>query len=260
PTNVWVQLTTSGVLDNGIGPADQLEIIMTGEGECLIDNVEVTLNSATLNWVTNSAFESGFAGWVAMGNHSHSTLETFGYRSDRPVHLRTTGPGDAIANRIITHLSAPLPAGQNVTIKARVNWLRGQNPVIMRIRSSYLEGTRVPRLFTRRGTPSVVNTRNVAIAPPAVYSVVHGPAVPVANQDVVVTARIDARDGIGSFLLRYRTDPSATYSSVPMNDNGTAGDLVPGDGIFSATIPGQPSGTLIAFYLEATGQSSVGST
>src|SRR5439155_2232441 len=42
------------------------------------------------------------------------------------------------------------------------------------------------------------------------------------------------------------------YSTVAMNDNGTAGDAVRGDGVFSATIPGQTNGTMIAFYAQAT--------
>src|SRR6266516_3989014 len=59
-------------------------------------------------------------------------------------------------------------------------------------------------------------------------------------------------DGISSLALKYRLDPSATYSTVAMNDNGTAGDAVRGDGVFSATIPGQTNGTMIAFYAQAT--------
>ena len=35
-------------------------------------------------------------------------------------------------------------------------------------------------------------------------------------------------------------------------DDGTGGDAIAGDGIYSATIPGQPIGTLVAFYIQAT--------
>ena len=37
-----------------------------------------------------------------------------------------------------------------------------------------------------------------------------------------------------------------------MNDNGTGGDAIAGDGIFSATIPGQAANQIVAFYIAAT--------
>jgi hypothetical protein len=37
-----------------------------------------------------------------------------------------------------------------------------------------------------------------------------------------------------------------------MRDDGTGGDAVAGDGVFSATISGRTAGTLVAFRLEAT--------
>ena len=44
-----------------------------------------------------------------------------------------------------------------------------------------------------------------------------------------------------------------------MKDNGTGGDAMAGDGIFSATIPGQAANTLVAFYISATDSNSAAS-
>ena len=52
--------------------------------------------------------------------------------------------------------------------------------------------------------------------------------------------------------MNYRLDPATTYTAVPMTDNGTGGDTVAGDGIYSATIPGQTANMLVAFYFSAT--------
>jgi hypothetical protein len=52
-------------------------------------------------------------------------------------------------------------------------------------------------------------------------------------------------------VLNYRIDPSGTYAAVTMKDDGTAGDAISGDGVFSATIPGQAANTIVAFYLSA---------
>ncbi|HTD86545.1 MAG TPA: lamin tail domain-containing protein, partial [Candidatus Binatia bacterium] len=83
--------------------------------------------------------------------------------------------------------------------------------------------------------------------------VTHNPPVPAANEPVVVTARVHDPDGIASVQLKYRLDPSATIISVPMKDDGTGGDVVAGDGLYSGAIPGQANG-LVAFYVEATDQ------
>jgi len=45
-----------------------------------------------------------------------------------------------------------------------------------------------------------------------------------------------------------------------MTDNGSGGDEVAGDGIFSGTIPGQATGTMVAFYAQATDNFSPAST
>jgi hypothetical protein len=77
--------------------------------------------------------------------------------------------------------------------------------------------------------------------------VTHYPPVPAASEAVVVTARVHDPDGLISVALRYRIDPSGTFTPVPMLDNGTGGDAVAGDGLYSATIPGQAANTLVAF-------------
>ena len=59
-------------------------------------------------------------------------------------------------------------------------------------------------------------------------------------------------NGIQNLTLNYRLDPAITYTSVTMNDSGTNGDSVAGDGVFSATIPGQAANQIAAFYISAT--------
>ncbi len=59
-------------------------------------------------------------------------------------------------------------------------------------------------------------------------------------------------DGVQNLTLYYRLDPATNYTAVAMKDNGTGGDAVPGDGVFSATIPGQAANQIVAFYISAT--------
>src|SRR5262245_13092915 len=102
------------------------------------------------------------------------------------------------------------------------------------------------------GTPGARNSRFASNAPPAIYAVQHSPVLPAAGQAFVVIASVHDSDGVTSLQLKYRLDPSGTYSTLNMLDNGAGGDAVPGDGVFTATIPGQASGTLVAFYVTAT--------
>src|SRR5204863_8131802 len=67
-----------------------------------------------------------------------------------------------------------------------------------------------------------------------------------------VLARVEDPDGISSVRVRYRIDPATNLFAVTMTDDGVNGDLVAGDGVYTALIPGQQAGTLVAFRVEAT--------
>src|SRR5207247_9668855 len=128
----------------------------------------------------------------------------------------------------------------------------GSSQILLRLRGNWLECAGDMALPANLGTPGARNSRFVSNAPPAIFSVQHSPVLPAANQAFVVTARVHDPDGLSSVQLKYRVDPSTTYTTLTMTDNGAGGDAVAGDGIFTATIPGQPAGTLVAFYVQAT--------
>ncbi len=100
-------------------------------------------------------------------------------------------------------------------------------------------------------TPRAANgpRRTVNLIPPQVRQVTHSPAQPTAGVSVSITARITDPDGVGAVTLRYqtvdpgayirKTDPSylTAWTNVTMVDNGTAGDLVAGDSVFTAVLP-----------------------
>jgi hypothetical protein len=110
------------------------------------------------------------------------------------------------------------------------------------------------------GTPGMPNSRRVSNAGPAIYNVKHNPSLPAANQSAVVTAQAHDPNGLQNLTLFYRIDPAGTYTSVPMKDDGSGDDAIAGDGVFSATIPGQAANTLVAFYISATDSNSAVAT
>jgi hypothetical protein len=76
--------------------------------------------------------------------------------------------------------------------------------------------------------------------------------LPLANEPVLVTARVNDPDGLASVTLRYRIDPSTNLLDVVMRDNGTGGDAIAADGLYSGTLPGQSASTMAAFHIRAT--------
>ena len=249
----WTTISAIGTIDNGDVAADELQLLIQGVGEVLVDNVQVIDNNGN-NRIANGTFEAGAAGWFAEGTEKTSGLESSeGFNSAKSYHLRSVNKGDNQVNRVRTLLTSALAAGTtNVTIRAAVRWLKGDPEVLLRLRGNWLECAAELPTPANPGTPGMRNSRWVANAPPAIMAVQHTPVLPAANQPVVVTAQVSDRDGLGPVLLKYRLDPNATYSTVPMTDNGTGGDVTAGDGIWTATIPGQPAGTMIAFYVQAT--------
>ena len=248
----WTEISFTGRLDNGNVSADQLQVLLQGAGECLIDNVEVT-DASGVNQVANGTFESNATGWTAEGTEDQSGWETTqGYQSAASYHVRAVDRGDNQLNRIRTPLRSALPSGSTATIRAQVRWLKGCPNLLLRLRGNWLEAAGTMALPGNLGTPGGRNGRFALNGAPAIVDVSHSPIVPAAGESVVVTARASDPDGIAALELRYRLDPVVNYTVVPMTDDGTNGDAIAGDGLFSATIPAPADAGLVAFYIQAT--------
>ncbi len=248
----WTTIEATDTMNHGAGTANLFEILAMGEGEYLVDNLELIPASTGLNSIsaTNSTFSAGKGAWQFRGTHIRSSItNNGGFGGGNCLYLRTSTRGDAIHNRCVVPI--PVPTGI-VTLRAKVRWLRGWPEMLFRLHGNHAEATGRLALPSNLGTPGARNSRAVNNAPPAIFAVEHNPVVPAANQAVVVTALVDDPNGVESLSLRYRLDPATTYTTVAMNDAGTGGDAIAGDGVFSATIPGQNAGTLVAFHLEAT--------
>ena len=261
--SAWTNLVCTGVLDLGATygstPINFVQLGLLGAGECLVDNVEVLPGGPTAspNYVSNPTFESGLTGWTPQGAYIRSSVETSlgGYQSAASLHLRGSDSMWTLDNSVQGTLNnASLASGQAATLRLKARWLRGWPEAVMRLRGNWLEATGTLPLPPNLGSPGLKNSRYAANAGPAIYEVRHFPAVPPANQPVMVIARFHDLDGFTPTLL-YRMDvavnPTPSYVSVLMTDNATGGDAVAGDGLYSATIPAQPAGTVVAFLVRA---------
>jgi hypothetical protein len=245
----WTNIEYTGVLDNGNGTADSFQIFLQGAGECLVDNVEVFAQGGP-NLVVNSDFESGFTGWFPQGTHDQSFWQTSGGygNNGKCLHIVATGRGDTGANRVRTDFSSALASGTTVTLRAKVRWLKGNPEILLRLHGNWLEA--YGNMITARnfGTPGAPNTRLVANSGPAIHSVSHNPLIPAAGQVVTVRAYVNDPDGLASLVLKYRLDPATNFTAVSMSYNGA--------GIYTAPIPGQAAGALVAFHIQAADNAS----
>lgn len=115
------------------------------------------------------------------------------------------------------------------------------------------------------GAPDMHASRDV---PPAIRQVTHSPPSPASGQAVTVTARITDPEGVGTVTLEYQdvapgaylrlTDPGypTAWTALAMRDDGTGGDAVADDDLFTACVPGaiQQHRHLIRYRISARDQ------
>jgi len=263
----WTALDLTEVLENGQSAAvvneggaygeaadcNRLELFLQGAGEVLIDDVEF-LNNGGGNLLVNGSFLNGTS-WGFGGVVRHSYVESgVGTGGSAALHLVSVARGDTGCNKAYGALSSvPVIDGTATgTIRAKVRWLKGARQMLFRLRGNWMEAVQDLNVPANCGTPGLPNSRLLANAGPAIYDVVHSPILPAANEAVVVTARAIDPDGVASLTLHYRQDPSTSYLTATLLDDGTGGDEIAGDGIYSATVAGQASGALVAFYVTAS--------
>ncbi len=250
----WVQISHTGVLDNGQpgSTVNRVEIMLLGAGEVLVDDVEL-VQGAGANTVTNPGFESGFTGWAADGTHSDSTVEAgAGVGGSAALHLRASARGDLAGNRILGSLTSTLGTGSSRTLRAKVKYLRGHPEILLRVHGGWLEATGSVAAGLVHGTPGAANSRAVANTGPAIADVTHRPVLPQSGQVATVYATVADRDGLSAIFLNYRVDPATATTSVLMSPRGA--------GLFSADIPAQTSGKVVAFSITAADALGAAST
>ena len=103
-------------------------------------------------------------------------------------------------------------------------------------------------------TPGAANAAEILLGP-AISDVTPNGTVVNPGSTVTITARVSTFDlpvDTGSVRLFYRLDFGSTFS-LSMNDSGTGGDAVAGDGIYTArfTNSGVTAGKMLRWYVTA---------
>ncbi len=190
--------------------------------------------------------------------------------------IRTTGApvfNGVTGGMTITNAVEPVPfVDVPITETAALNLVAGTNVLALQLFNTTLNSSDIlidaelvyPGL--NGGSPGAQNSVFSATAPPQIRQVTHAPEQPAAGVPVLITAKITDPQGVASATLGYQlVDPGAyirktdaayatTWTNVAMNDAGTDGDLLAGDGIFSATLPAalQTNRRLVRYRISAS--------
>jgi len=260
----WTEIEYTGTIDTGTSGTywsyEDFRVFHLQAGEFLIDDLEVKVEGGAV--CVSSDFESGQGDWEFKGSHVRSSVDAnTGVGGGKCLHLRASSNGDNGSHPVFStdfyknHATVPMlsipPLDSTVTVRAKVRWLCGWPRATMDVELWWLEAPIAMEIPKNLGSPGVANSCAAPNAGPAISEVTHQPVLPATGEPVVVTCRVQDPDGVDTVTLAYRIDPSLTYTFVTMSDQGTGSDAIPGDGLFSAAIPGQASGALIAFYVEA---------
>ena len=240
--------------NNNPGHFHEFLMGMLAAGEVLIDDISVVEDpdGAAIELIQNGDFESDSAGanpdkWRIFGNHRQSGVVNL-VEGGKALKLVSTGRLEHSYNLASTTFAngRTLNSSRTYEISFRAKWLLGSPQLNTRLYFNRLSRTHILPQSAITGTPGATNSTMIAAAPPKVDSFRHAPLVPSPNSPVRIHATIAAPDGIASATAHYNVNEDG-WLSIPMSGNA-AGEYV-------AILPGQASGSVVQFYVEALSNS-----
>lgn len=242
-------------LDNWASPSEYKEWLFrcVKDAHIIVKNATLQLNGSGPNLFDNpgsfSTNGSSASGWLAQGNHAQT------YMSGGDLHIIADGTSNTGANRVEIDCTQ-INQGSSYTVTFEARWVAGTPRLIGELWDHSFGKAFLIDVPNNLGTPGAVNSRNNGTTPPQVGSVVHSPAVPKANQSVTVTARVYSATSLSTVEVLHRADDINNgngYSAQTMYDNGTNGDAVSGDGVYTAVISShQVNNRIVQYYVRAT--------
>jgi CotH kinase protein/Lamin Tail Domain len=237
---------------------------LDGAGECLLDEVEVILSGSNENHLKWGDFESpdlelgDIYSWRATGNHIQSTLTNDTIISTTAVHIIATDGGAAGITNSFHQLIMPRPiqVGKTYFVRFWVKFLTNETKLHVSFHGSSEQGVVSANQLNSPYTPGAYNNRSTSNLPPYIDMVECEPQTPRPNEDAVIRARIADSDGIAAATVEYEVIRGSS-GFIAMADDGNGGDLVAGDGIFSAIMPRQSNERVTRYWIEAEDNTGV---
>ena len=102
----------------------------------------------------------------------------------------------------------------------------------------------------------LLSSRALTWSAPEIASVAQEAVRDDGGETLSVTVAIGDSVAAADVQLFVAAGPFALFESVSMADDGLHGDGVAGDDVFGVTLSGYPSGTVLRYYVQATGDNS----
>ena len=248
----WTNFTYTGVWHNqGVGGTgaerSELHFELVGDSHIVLRNITFMPQGGGSSTLTTgiSPTNNGADGWRVSGTHWASFSDAEG------LHIVADGAGDMKGNAI----ELDVPFSTNTTISFQARWVSGMSRLLMQSWDRTWGRTFAIPVPNALGTPGTANSRAAAVAAPEIWSMLHSPSVPRSTDNVKITARVSSALPLASVNVVHRLDSIAgtnAWTTSPMNDAGTGGDDLAGDGIYTATITNyKTDGAIAQFYIQA---------
>ncbi|MEM7384373.1 MAG: lamin tail domain-containing protein, partial [Verrucomicrobiota bacterium] len=242
---------------------DELHLHLVGEGYVMLKDVDFHKPQSLFNPNADNLLENADkqstdsksnSGWVFQGTHAN------GFYRDGEVHVIATGRGDNRANRVeIDMVDLGSSTTAELTFSAR--WFYGKPRLIAQTADHAWSYEFLIDVPTNLGTPGAANSSAMESAPSVVTGLNHSPAVPTPSDDVTITARVSSLEAPEKVQVAFIEDGVGgnkeslfrRWTRNDMNDEGTGGDEIAGDGIYTGKITNmKEDGRIVAFYVEVT--------
>ncbi len=252
----WNNYTYQGVAQNILGPTQWNEFVLglLDAGECYLDDLHVieSPQSAPVELLQNGTFETGLTAWRALGDHSDSqVIVEPGNPGNHVLDLKATGPTDHLHNHLETTFAngRGVVEGREYQISFRAKWLRGNNRLNTRLYFNRVaKTTELPKPI-HRGTPGALNSMFATNLGPTFENLNQNPVIPQPNQPIAVSVNVSDPQGVSDVTLHWSANGGVWQSAVMSPATGATS---PGYVKYIATLTGQPAGTMVQFYVQAT--------
>lgn len=251
--STWNTYTIRGVCEEHLEiPKDLYNEFIFGlldSGEFLIDDVSVKHDpdGAASEMIQNGTFEDDPLNqppdkWRLIGTHSGQVVLDPDDPDNQVLHVVACGPQQHVHDHVETTFvgNTAVRDGDEYEISFRARWLAGNSQLNNRFYFTRLGNTVQLEVPERNGTPGVENSTFEANLGPTYRDLEHRPVLPADNQPVTVSVTAEDPHGVASMTLWWAVN-GVVWNSLPMTGGA--------DGVYTATIPGQPSSTVVQFFV-----------
>jgi len=260
----WNNYSYVAVSANVLGPTqwNELQLGLLDAGECLLDDLHVVESPTTapVQFLQNGTFETGLTAWRALGDHSHSWIDTDPTSpTNHVLHLVATGGTETLHN----HLETTYANGRSITdgrmylVSFRAKWIAGNNYLNTRLYFNRVAQKTVLARPAQHGTPGARNSTLTAHLGPTFAAFGHSPIVPQPTQAVTVNASVSDPAGVKTLTLWWSVN-GGTWQQTPMV--AAPGASSTGYTNYAGLIPAQAAGARVQFYVQAADNLGVSTT